>query len=101
MATDESHDGGRAPDSEDSSEGDWAEALVDSKDGLGGLDEPGGVLAGDASRPMPGASGSSVALAAIALGKGFVGPTETLQPAKTSEANRIGIAVRASIGCPF
>lgn len=59
MATDESHDGGRVPDSEVSGEGDWAEALVDPKDDLGRLDEAGGVLAGETPRPMPGAGSPS------------------------------------------
>ncbi len=40
-------------------EADWAEALVDPRDASAGQDDPGGVLSGDASRPMHGAGGSA------------------------------------------
>ena len=59
MATDESQEGGRAPDSNLSGESDWAEALVDPKDGAGRPDQAGGVLSDDGSRPVHGAGGSS------------------------------------------
>ncbi len=59
MATEESHEDGRAADGDMSGEGDWAEALIDPKDSTGALDEGGGVLSGDASRPMHGAGGAT------------------------------------------
>jgi flagellar motor switch protein FliN/FliY len=41
------------------SEADWAEALVDPKDGVPGPEEPGGVLSDDASRTMHGPAGAT------------------------------------------
>ncbi len=59
MATDESQADARPAEDEGSGEGDWAEALIDPKDAAGSLDEAGGVLSGDMSRPMHGAAGPS------------------------------------------
>ncbi len=59
MATEEAHEGSRAPDSNQSGEGDWAEALLDPKDSTGGADVAGGVLSGDSSRSMHGTGGPS------------------------------------------
>jgi len=59
MATDDPQAGTGAPDDGGSSENDWAEALIDQREGTAGQDEPGGVLTGDASRPMPGLVGAS------------------------------------------
>ena len=59
MATDESREGDRRAEGEMAGEGDWAEALIDPKDGLGTLDDAGGVLSGDTSRPMHGPGGPS------------------------------------------
>ncbi len=56
MATDNQH-GAEKPEAD--SAGDWAEALVDHKDGAdSGMDAAGGVLSGEASKPFPGPGGA-------------------------------------------
>jgi len=58
MATDDQH-GADKPEAD--AAGDWAEALVDQKEGAdSGLDAGGGVLSGEAPKPFPGSGDAPV-----------------------------------------
>lgn len=59
MATNDPHAPGAAAGDDTPGEGDWAEALVDPKDAAASLDEAGGVLSGDSTRPLHGAGSAT------------------------------------------